>query len=952
MNVSRWNEIERLYFEALARPPAARDAFVTAASAGDTELQAEILAMLTASEDSQALRIEGRLAGGDVAAAAMAAERIGQRVGVYRLTGLLGRGGMGEVYLAERVDEQFRQTVAVKLLRTEARTPELLARFRAERQILAQLVHPHIARLLDGGMTDDGHPYLVMQAIDGEPITDYCDARQLAIRERLRLFRTVCTTVQFAHQSLVVHRDLKPSNILVTDQGEVKLLDFGIAKLLEPQVIGLSAALTRTELRLMTPEYAAPEQLRGQAVTTAADVYGLGLLLYELLTGHHPFELSGKSPSEVERIVCEEDPPRPSQVVARQVERRRPAGGRETVTPATIAHARRTHPGELRRHLRGDLGTMALMALRKDPVRRYATAGQLAEDVERYLRSEPVIAQRDSLAYRARKFVQRNRVGVVAGATIAVLLLAFSIITTLQARQLSRERDAARSERDHSDQVVQVLVDLFESNNPDLDPGRDTLRVREFLQQSEARVIEELAEQPLVQARMQHVLGKVYRARSQYTRARDLFREAYDNQQRLAGEEDPTTAAVFHDLATVEGMLQGSSAIPMLQQSLARLRRVHGDRDAQVAQAMQDLAEVVDDPVERLGLITDALEIRRRLAPDGDVAVASSLNQLAGFYHARQDYALAAELYRETLDLTRQHLGPNHPHALTVEQNLATTHSAIGDYEQAEAMLRDVLERRRQLVGEGTVHEATTLNNLGALLVAQRDYAGATEFFEQSVAIYRDIYGSAHAATANAVRNLGMLALYEGDSRQALAYLDDALSAQREFAGDSNPSSLHMAVQRAVVWIDLGRATAARDTLSALLSALAQVTQDAGAYQLADARVALGRALLHTGEAPDAERHFRLALASRTERFGGRHGATAEAEAGLGLALAAQNRQVEAIPRLEVAVPRYSDWSRAVPGFVAELREGLSQAHATGGRSDAASLVRDPATAPAVNGIR
>ncbi|MGH9888750.1 MAG: serine/threonine-protein kinase, partial [bacterium] len=371
-------------------------------------------------------------------------------VGPYRIDALIGAGGMGDVYRAERADGAYRQTVALKVLRLGYRTNEMVRRFRIEREALARLAHPGIATILDGGTLEDGRPYIVLEFVQGVPVTGYCAEHRLTLEDRLALFLRIVSAVQFAHGRLVIHRDLKPSNILVQADGMPRLLDFGIAKLLD---VGADASLatdTSTEGRLLTPEYAAPEQIRGEQPTTATDVYALGVLLFELLTGSKPFPAAGRTLPALERAVLDTAPPTPSGIVDAPVGSRR---------------------------LRGDLDRIVLMALRKEPDRRYTSAGQLGEDVERYLSGRPVMARPDSVGYRARKFVGRNRALVAAVASIALLLVGFATTATLQARRVSRERDRAQRERVAADEVLSILTRLFERGDPNKHPGGDPLRV-------------------------------------------------------------------------------------------------------------------------------------------------------------------------------------------------------------------------------------------------------------------------------------------------------------------------------------------------------------------------------------------------------------------------------------------------------------------------------------------
>lgn len=910
---TRWGRIRELYFDALELPREKRDAFLANTAGNDADLIREVTEMLLASGEERALKVERKLVTDSPDDRGANVDRTGERIGQYRLARILGRGGMGDVYLGERDDDQFDQTVALKLLATGRSTAEAEARFHTERQILARLQHPNIAQLLDGGVTEHGQPYFVMQAINGVPVTRYCDAKQLSIRDRLALFRVICTAVQYAHRNLVVHRDLKPSNILVTERGDVKLLDFGIAKLLEPDMLGISDGLTRTGDLLMTPEYAAPEQITGDPVTAATDIYGLGLLLYEMLTGHTPQDRRAKSRSDLERIVLSEELTPPSRAIFRVSEKRLPDGDSESVTPETVASARSVRPGELGRLLRGDLETILMKALRVEPERRYESAGQLSEDIARYMNDLPVLARPDRIGYRMSKFVRRNRVGVAA-VGIVVLCLAFStVITSMQANRASRERD--RAER-----VAGLLVDLFESTNPILDPAGDTLRVRAFLRESESRVLKELEGQPETAAQMKHVLGRIYSARGNFERSRGLLREALEDQRLRTGRESEETAAVLSDLGTAEAALTGPEAEALLRESLELQQRVHGRRHEAVAQAMQDLATVVEDPDECVALIHGSLKMRRAMDPPNPEGVAASLNQLAIYHFQRQEAAEAAKYFAETLEIIRQKRGENHPYVLVVMQNLASCYSQSGDLGRAEDMLRKVERGQREILGPEAPQRANTLNGLCVIAASRGDYTAAKDLLDEAIRIYEHAYGPHHMKVANAIRNLAWIWIFEGEHEKSLPYFDRAIESQAGFDGTESISTLHIRGQRASAMLSVRPAPAIRDSLERILESIS-LKSPGDSRELADTEVALGRVLLETGEIQRAETLFRSALAFREPRLGKEHGWTAEAEAGIALCLAMFGRPDEAATMIETAAERYSSFGLADPAWQAKIEE-------------------------------
>jgi len=440
VTAEQWHQVRELFEAALEREAGEREAFLAVASDGNEAVLAQVRRLLHAHEQGPSI-LESPLlmsaAGEDTEPDAT----VGRRIGPYEVLAEIGRGGMGVVYLAARADDEYQKQVAIKLVWPGLDSAEVVRRFRQERQILANLDHPNIARLLEGGTTEDGWPYLVMEYIAGVPITEYCDEHKLSITERLKLFRTVCGAVQYAHQNLVIHRDLKPSNILVTQEGVVKLLDFGIAKLLDPQAA--AADRTRTGLHLMTPEYASPEQVRGEAITTASDVYSLGVVLYELLTGHRPYRFKSRLLHEVIRAVCEEEPEKPSATVSRvEAGDARDAASR---TLESVSLTREGRPERLRSRLAGDLDNIVLMALRKDPQQRYPSVEQLSDDLGRHLAGQPVIAQQDTFRYRAGKFIRRHKLGVLACSILVLLLIGGTVAAVWWAR--AAEAEAKRSRR-------------------------------------------------------------------------------------------------------------------------------------------------------------------------------------------------------------------------------------------------------------------------------------------------------------------------------------------------------------------------------------------------------------------------------------------------------------------------------------------------------------------------
>jgi serine/threonine protein kinase len=545
----RWRRVEEILGAALELPPEERRSFAERASRGDGELLAEVLSLLAADAGAGAFLGRPLLSPtGEPPAEEEEPAWIGRTIGPYRLVRRLGEGGMSAVYLAVRSEEQFQQQVAVKLIRAGVAGAEQLRRFRTERQILARLNHPGIARLFDGGTTPEGLPYFVLEYVDGEPIDRYCDRRRLSVAERLGLFRTVCEAVHYAHQNLVVHRDLKPGNILVTAEGVPKLLDFGIAKPLPPEPAAAGAAPTAAWLRLLTPEYASPEQIQGKPVTTATDVYSLGVLLYKLLTGHLPYRLEERTPQAIERAILEREPIRPSAAVGRGADAGSPdAAGSARAEAEAVSGLRGVRPRQLRRQLAGDLDNMVLKALRKEPQRRYGSVEQFSEDVRRHLERRPVEAHPSSLAYRTRKFLRRSRLALGVAAAFVLVLVAALVLLALQSVR------AAERERDHAREVARFLEEVFCSDRP-------------------AAVAAEAGPEGEVQAALRQTLDRILRDLGDLDRAETLL--GLGRCLGAAGRRREAEPLLVEALAVRRRMLPGGHpAVAEAQRALEECRR-------------------------------------------------------------------------------------------------------------------------------------------------------------------------------------------------------------------------------------------------------------------------------------------------------------------------------------------------------------------------------------------
>ena len=587
------------------------------------------------------------------------------RIGPYRILHSLGVGGMGEVYLAEEAETEPRRQVAIKVVHGGSLHRAIHSRFKVERQILERLDHPNIAHLLDGGTLADGSAYIVMEYVEGVAIDAYCDANRLDLIARLRLFQVVCAAVHHAHQNLIVHRDLKPSNILVTAAGVPKLLDFGIAKLLDDGPVDQhTLAMTRADVLVLTPDHASPEQVLGQSITTSSDVYVLGVLLYKLLTGIGPFVIPSMRMTDIERAICEKDPPLASHVV--------------TGTAANEAVlARITGTNRLRRLLTGDLDNIICMAMQKDPRRRYASVQQMASDIQRYLDGMPVIARRDTLSYRSMKFMRRHWLPLSAGVGMVALVVAFATTMTVQSQRIAAERDRAAQlrgtaelERARAEEISTFLVNLFKLSNPQDDRGNQ-VTARELLDSGAKRLETALQDQPATKSALLATVGAVYDSLGQYQDAAPLLQESLALQPSA---RDRAHVDTLLELARARaGAGDPAAAEPPLQEALRTAQREFGASSTEVGRTLWGLGRLrfqqnrMTDARELYGRSLTLFETNE--APPTDVA--ALLDDLAQLYIRQQQWTLAKQTYERALELDRRVFGDDSPRVATRLRNLA-----------------------------------------------------------------------------------------------------------------------------------------------------------------------------------------------------------------------------------------------------------------------------------------
>jgi tetratricopeptide (TPR) repeat protein len=791
-----WVRLEELFHRAAEIPAAERQAFLDRECAGDPELRAEIESLLQ--HDAQpgsglntAIREE---------AGAMASPGqwpVGHRFGPYLATRLIGEGGMGIVCEAVRDDDQYRKRVAVKVMRQGWESPLAIRRFRSERQILASLDHPYIARLLDGGVGEKGLPYLAMELIEGCPITTYSRQHGLTLEARLRLFQKVCETVQYAHQNLVVHRDLKPANILVTGAGVPKLLDFGIAKLLAPDQEGH----TETRAAPWTPSYASPEQVRGGPITTRTDVYALGLILFELLTGERAQSVEGSSPAALERSVCEVELPRAS-----------------TKAP---------HP--LARRIAGDLDTIVQRATHKEPDRRYVSAAELAEDLDHFLEGRPVRARKDSAAYRVSKFVRRNWLPVAASTLAALGLLGGAIGFAWQARVADRSRVAAELQRDRAEQehrnaeqqrdaalrekaraellaqeantqrnradneaaTAKAVSDFLQQDllakasasnqaSPNTRPDPD-LKVRTALDRAASDVGKKFPKQPAVEGAVRFTIGRAYLDLGLLPEAETQLRRALELRQAALGNDHPDTLTTLASFAQLYWEQGKKDQVETLDRKLLPVQiRVLGPEHPDTLDTMANLAAVANAQgrfEKAVPLYLTVLAAQRRTLGEQHRQTLKTMENLGLAYTNSGKNALAEPLLNAVVEGWSKSLGPDHPDTLVAMTNLATVYVSSGRLDQAESLFSQILEKQRRVLGEEHSLTLAALSNLARTQTDLGKYASAEGLYLHLLAVRRRVLGNTHPSTLLAMNALGTVYRNEGKSAEAEALHKQVLEA-------------------------------------------------------------------------------------------------------------------------------------------------------------------------------
>ena len=708
---ARWQRIQAAFEQVIESDTGDRAERLAHACGDDLELRSSVESLL-ASDATNADPL--LLAIGEAAESLLEEHRdrlIGTRIGSYRVVSILGHGGMSTVYRGERDDSQYQQTVAIKVLLHAALHPRLRSRLHSERHILATLDHPSIARLIDSGELDDGTPYLVMEHVDGESIDMYCDSRTLFVRERLELFVQVCAAVQYAHRNLVVHRDIKASNIFVTGEGAPKLLDFGIAKLLAPESLSHTLPVTRLQERILTPENAAPEQVLGRSITTATDIYALGVLLYSILTGRSPYRLLSYSQLQLERAICMDDPVRPSQMVVAKL------SGETDADRSRISDRRGLSPQRLRARLSGDLDAIVAMAMRKEPERRYPSVEALADDLNRHLLGQPVRARQGDWRYNSAKFLRRHLLAVAGVAAVILGLTLYAGTMVWENHRIELARDATAQERDRAQQVSAFLVDVFSQADPFNAQGKEPT-AKDLLDRGAAKITGNVSLQPEVRAQLLESIGLAYRRQNLSERAIPLFEQAVAIRREERPLDNGHIAVALANLAralTDAGHLISAEAY--LDQAVALSETDRKARPLETADILVQFGhfalDAKSDPARASELFGKALAIYRTAIGDQNLQVATTLNGLAAAALWTSDYALAEHYQREALSIFQATVSRNHPDNAVALATLGSILTQRGKYAEAEQVLNEALEIERNVFGADSPRIAAHRSRFG-----------------------------------------------------------------------------------------------------------------------------------------------------------------------------------------------------------------------------------------------
>lgn len=814
MNLDRLNKIKELFDNAILLDQKEREPYLNNECKDDLDLKNEVISLIASFSNTKDF-LEEPLTISEEIKSNFVDPYIGKQIGNYVIDGEAGVGGMGIVYSGKRNDKEFEQKVAIKILKHGITSEYLLKRFQIERQTLANLQHPNIARLLDGGRTVDGLPYLVMEFVDGIPITQYCLENKLSLEQSLNLFREVCNAVQYAHQNLVIHRDLKPGNILVTKKGSVKLLDFGIAKLIDEDLVDYSDGLTKTGVWHLTPEYASPEQIKGEKITTASDVYSLGVLLYQILTGLQPYKITNNSPTAISKIITEEIIIKPSEKLKQTI----------SLTDDSKILLEKNY-----RHLKGDLDNIILKSMHKDPTRRYVSVEQFSEDIRRHLIGLPVIAQKDTAGYRLSKFIQRHKVGFISSVGFIVFLIASLIAIIWQANVAARERDNAKLEAQKVETVNKFLQDMLSSVDP-TEVGKD-VKVYDVLKKASEDVVRDFASHPEIEALLRKTIGKTLVNLSEYDEAEAHLVKSLELNNKVFGEDSYQSAESLHELALYYHWIGDLSLSDSLYKESIRIFRMNPDSPPRaIASTLNDFATLLQDQShykESLTYLYEAYNIFTQNFGLNDRDVANTANNIAMSLTAINDLDGALEYYNKSLDFYLKNNGPERTEVSTIYNNLSYIYISKNDFVTAESYFKKSLDLKIKTLGDKHSLVGLAYMNLGAIqytsnkfeqaeeniltakklfstslndnhiwraladfwyskiLIEKADYNRAEELLKSALSVYKNNYDGEHPNIVSAYAELGVVKFHQKKYSEAEKLLVEGYEKIKVIKGEKN----------------------------------------------------------------------------------------------------------------------------------------------------------------------
>ncbi len=864
---------EAIFEGALQLPPEHRETYLQAACGDDVTLRERIRDLIRfheASDGPLETPAVASLPNAPIVPSLPAGEKPGDKIGNYKILQLIGEGGCGSVFMAEQEHPVCRR-VALKVIKLGMDTKNVIARFEVERQALALMDHPNIAKVFDAGATETGRPYFVMELVRGIKITAYCDQNNLSTNERLKLFKQVCQAIQHAHQKGIIHRDIKPSNILVTQHDGVpvpKVIDFGIAKATGQRLTD-QTVFTDFDQFIGTPAYMSPEQaeVSGMDMDTRSDIYSLGVLLYELLTGRTPFdakELMKVGLDAMRRAIREMEPPKPSTRLSTMLD--------SDLT--TIARQRQAATQKLIHLIRGDLDWIVMKSLEKDRTRRYENASSFAGDIEHFLNNEPVLARPPTALYRFQKFARRNKVVFIAGTAVTVAIVVGLVVSTsLYYREQAARRDADQ-EAQRSRQVALFLEDMLKGVGPGVALGRDTTLLREILDKTLTRVTNDLKGQPEVQAEICNTLGQVYRALGQSGKAEELHRSARSLLNLSRGDKRRDVAVSLNDLALVlrdQGKLPEAEALH--REALELRRKLYGNEHPKVAESLNNLALVLRSEgrlTESEKLHRDALEMDRKSFGHDHLAVATSLNNLALALDAQGKPADAEPYLRESIDIQKKLLGDDQPGLAITLDNLAFVLREQGKLDEAETLERRSLAMQRKIFGPEYPSVATAINNLGLILAAQGKTVEAESLLREALAQRRKLLGLEHPELAASLHHLAALLRKEKQLDEAGRLECEALAMRKNLYGEENPAVANSLNNLALIRQDEHKLTEAE---SLLREAAAMQIKLLGTDHpsLAATLNNLALVLRDEGKLSESEANLRRTVEIRRKHFGDDH---------------------------------------------------------------------------------